>query len=108
MVKRGEDGREKRPAILAQRLRRQLAGSRVELVIHPRVIAGHQLEVGELGHTLNSAIKDQSGIEYRAEEGALVADDALSIFRIFKGRQALRVGKGLQPILFVLREARKA
>jgi len=41
MVKRGEDGREKRPAILTQRLRRQLAGSRVELVIHPRVIAGN-------------------------------------------------------------------
>ena len=49
-----------------------------------------------------------SGIKYRAEEGALVADYALGLFRIFKGRQALGIGKGFQPILLVLRQAGEA
>lgn len=56
----------------------------------------------------NSAIKVQSGIKNRAEEGALVADDALSLFRIFERRQALGIGKGFQPVLLVRRQAGEA
>jgi hypothetical protein len=56
---------------------------------------------------LNSAIKVQSGIECRAEESAL-AEHALVVFRILKGRQTLGVGKGLEPVMLIRRQAGEA